>query len=701
MGTGNVSVAAGIQLQIGGTGLTVPNNVTLNGLTTGGAFVGGVDTGAVSNTFSGTLTLAQTSNVSTYWSDKTLTIAGKVTGPGGLVIDRVASGNNSPNIVLSNTGNDYAGGTTVNNATLLAFSSLGSGNLTVNSSTTLRWNSGTTLDISPKLQAIPTGQTVTLDTNGNNVSFANPVNATGSGTIAKSGAGTLALASTAGYTGATTINAGTLSTPTLADSGNSGIGTGAVVVAGGTLQYTGRGRGDDVPRGHRQHRQRRRHRREQRGRQPRHQHRPHRQRRLGPEQVRGRHAHPVGHDRQRLPDTQAQAGTVQLNKSVSGGPRAVAGINNILPGATVKLIGSNGDQIFGGAYTATTVNYGLVNMTGGTLDLNGKSESIDRLTGTGTVTNNAAAGTTSTLTVGESNGVGPTGNVTTYGGAISDGASGGKVALNKVGTGTVVLNGAHNYTGGTTVAGGTLRINPGVPVQGAALWLDASNTSSITTNAGNVATWGDLSGNNRNGAQGTAAAQPVYTTNAAGKNVVRFAAGQVLPVNLSFLNGSPYTIFAIEAKASAAPSTSFYFLGTQTAATNQGLHFGYRTDTDFALAQYGNDLDYTSAPAFTSPTFREWTGRLDTTAGGGHAIFLNGMPVASNTNLTPLTSPGQGVIGQGFQASTQYLGDLGEIIIFPSALSAAQRRRSTRTSRPSGSATAPSPTSCRPARPWP
>lgn len=55
-----------------------------------------------------------------------------------------------------------------------------------------------------------------------------------------------------------------------------------------------------------------------------------------------------------------------------------------------------------------------------------------------------------------------------------------------------------------------------------ALWLDASQSSSVTLNSGNVSQWDDLSGNGRNFAQPTAAAQPLYATSAMnGKAVVR------------------------------------------------------------------------------------------------------------------------------------------------------------------------------------
>jgi fibronectin-binding autotransporter adhesin len=132
LGTSAVSVSAGAQLAFSATGLTVANAIALNGLTTfnfagrslSGALVGGNISGAVNNTLSGPLTLNATSNISTNWNDKTLTITGKISGAGGLQLDLMQSGNGAPNLTLSNATNDYAGGTFINSG-ILRFSADG------------------------------------------------------------------------------------------------------------------------------------------------------------------------------------------------------------------------------------------------------------------------------------------------------------------------------------------------------------------------------------------------------------------------------------------------------------------------------------------------------------------------------------------------------------------------------------------------
>jgi fibronectin-binding autotransporter adhesin len=97
-----------------------------------------------------------------------------------------------------------------------------------------------------------------------------------------------------------------------------------------------------------------------------------------------------------------------------------------------------------------------------TLDLNGFSNTIGSLTGSGTVTNTGA--TPVILTVGKDN------TNTTFSGVLMDGAS---LGLTKIGTGTLILTGNNTYTGGTTINAGTLQIGNG------------GTTGSITGNVNN------------------------------------------------------------------------------------------------------------------------------------------------------------------------------------------------------------------------
>jgi len=87
-------------------------------------------------------------------------------------------------------------------------------------------------------------------------------------------------------------------------------------------------------------------------------------------------------------------------------------------------------------------------MNGGTLDMDGHSEAVGSLTGTGSTITSTASGTM-TLTTGNDN------TSTSYSGTITVGSAT-SFALNKVGNGTLSLSGADTYNGGTTFTGGIL-----------------------------------------------------------------------------------------------------------------------------------------------------------------------------------------------------------------------------------------------------
>ncbi len=258
LGTGPISVAAGAQLAFSNTGLTVANNITLNGITTNGALIGAIATGAQANTLSGTLTLAATSNITTFWSDKTFTITGQVTGAGGLTIDSYTGSNNGGAIVVlnntANPANNYAGDTTVDAGTSGSGSPTlrmgaanqipsgsGVGNVTVNGifslngfSQAMNGLNGTSVGTVDGISGTPT---LTIGNNNATSAFAGIIkNTAGTLALTKAGSGTATLTGAETYSGATTVNLGTLQF----GDGTSTNGTlpgNASVASGGTLKF--------------------------------------------------------------------------------------------------------------------------------------------------------------------------------------------------------------------------------------------------------------------------------------------------------------------------------------------------------------------------------------------------------------------------------------------------------------------------------
>jgi fibronectin-binding autotransporter adhesin len=147
-----------------------------------------------------------------------------------------------------------------------------------------------------------------------------------------------------------------------------------------------------------------------------------------------------------------------------------------ITGGTLKTVAAN--ALPGGA------GYGNVSVaSGATLDLAGVSQSINGLSGLGTV-NNSLSGSV-TLTVGGNNAT------STFDGKLQNSA--GVLGINKIGSGALTLTGVNTYSGTTTIAEGTLKI--GSPVTVTHRWsfnnslvdsVGGSNAAIIEVGANNV-----------------------------------------------------------------------------------------------------------------------------------------------------------------------------------------------------------------------
>ena len=106
-------------------------------------------------------------------------------------------------------------------------------------------------------------------------------------------------------------------------------------------------------------------------------------------------------------------------------------------------------SVAGGGTTVNLLptNTALVVAVGAALDLNGGSQTVASLTGSGTLTN--SSDTSAALFINNS-------NATAFAGAVA-----GVMSVTKRGGGTLTLSGANNYAGATVVEAGTLQLTPG------------------------------------------------------------------------------------------------------------------------------------------------------------------------------------------------------------------------------------------------
>jgi autotransporter-associated beta strand protein len=129
--------------------------------------------------------------------------------------------------------------------------------------------------------------------------------------------------------------------------------------------------------------------------------------------------------------------------------------NGNLWGSTLFELGTSGIVKMGrlnALPTSTSVVLGNSSTIGGVFDLNGFNTEVGSISsgaGNGSITNNG--GSAATLTIGGSS------SPSAMAFVISNGSGG--ISLTRTGTGTTILTGQSNYTGLTTISGGTLQLN--------------------------------------------------------------------------------------------------------------------------------------------------------------------------------------------------------------------------------------------------
>jgi autotransporter-associated beta strand protein len=379
-------------------------------------------------TLSGTLNL--NSNALTIDGTGNTTISGAISNAGAFT--KAGTGT----LTLSNTADSYTGQLTVQAGTLKidtinnasANGELGNSALsvilgTIGGTGMLEYTGATASSTKNFTMASGGTGAFQIDSSGTSLTLSGVID--GSGSLLKTGPGTLILTGTNTYSGGSTISAGTL----VVNSASSlGASSGALTINAGTLEVsTGFSTSRNV--------------------------------------TLGDSASTFEVDAsQTYTDTGVISGTGTLNKTGLG--TMVLGANTYSGGTAVTAgtlqLGASGT--FGSTGGALTVN-------AGTVDLNGQNATVGALSGIGGTILNNSSGSSTTLTIGQGNADG------SYAGVIADHSSGtGTVALTKTGTGTETLTGVNTYTGATTINGGALFVN-GSTAFGSAISVNNSGTT--------------------------------------------------------------------------------------------------------------------------------------------------------------------------------------------------------------------------------
>jgi hypothetical protein len=216
-------------------------------------------------------------------------------------------------------------------------------------------------------------------------------------------------------------------------------------------------------------------------------------------------------------------------------------------------------------------------------------------------------------------------------------------------------------------------------------WWDASASSSITLNGGDVSQWDDLSGNARHAAQSTGANQPEYKlAERNGRNVIQFNGSSDFLRGPWLLTMTAQTTFAVV----AASSTNNWGRAFTQTTTVDGSATGTPNSSFSIPGHYEPLMRNSNTQAFGSYngsgiratvnfTYDAWGVWSSTHTGTVISNRLNNGSAATYNALTLNTAFQTYGIGAGLGITiNQYLGGyLAEVLTYTKALTDAERDR--------------------------
>lgn len=222
---------------------------------------------------------------------------------------------------------------------------------------------------------------------------------------------------------------------------------------------------------------------------------------------------------------------------------------------------------------------------------------------------------------------------------------------------------------GSSPAGSSAPFVP-TDIANLALWLDASDTATITQAAGLVSQWNDKSGLSNHVTQGTGARQP--TTNSStinGLNALNCPAGNklmLMPSGLYSIPNGNNTVFAVTKQNGSAGDQ--WFLSTGLSPVYGYL---YRTNgtniRSFNNTGFAGNTDQTFSAGNTHIT--EFTRN-----GAGLTQTIDGIAGTPGTAVSG-TAAAMYLFNFDGGAGSGFIGDSGEVLIYSRALSNAEKNQ--------------------------
>ena len=205
------------------------------------------------------------------------------------------------------------------------------------------------------------------------------------------------------------------------------------------------------------------------------------------------------------------------------------------------------------------------------------------------------------------------------------------------------------------------------------LWLDAKNTdfnsNSTLGNQNNVETWLDLSGKGNHAYAENTESTPLYTQN----GIYFDGNNDGLKLNSNILSDTAYTIITVEKRSSLNRVNKIIgqvrTSNSHLDSFNKALHYGYRNETELAIAQYANDF-YVPISELSDPTSIN-TAISNPNNNNQFKIYSNGQLIGSGNGNNPGHLKGSDIlIGRSYDQ--YYHGHILEVLIFNDELNADQ-----------------------------
>ena len=198
----------------------------------------------------------------------------------------------------------------------------------------------------------------------------------------------------------------------------------------------------------------------------------------------------------------------------------------------------------------------------------------------------------------------------------------------------------------------------------AALWLDASHSSTIEENGGKVSQWNDKSGNGHHATQSTESLKPISgTATINGNNALKFDGTDDRLENSSLTTGQPFSVFAVIKDDISSGSFRTWWSG-DSGATRSFL----QNSNGNNRSMWADSYLYNGS----STTNNEiWTAEFN---GSSSVLYVDGT-AGSTGNVGDNSINGFWIGEENGSSDPNWNGLIGEILIFDAILSEADRQK--------------------------